>query len=75
VVLGLPEQKFVRLHLNGKKLGMVVYTCHLRGKLKIGKFQSSLVWAKKQDSISKITITKRAGGMTQVVECLASMKP
>jgi hypothetical protein len=48
----------------GKKLGMMAYICHYRGKHKIGRSQSRLAWAKKikkktQDRISRITRTKK----------------
>jgi hypothetical protein len=41
-------KKFVRPHLNGKKLGVVVCTCHPSDgrRLKIGGSWSSLPWAK-----------------------------
>jgi hypothetical protein len=35
--------------------------------------QSTLAWGKKQDSISKITRSKRVGGMVQVIDCLYNM--
>jgi hypothetical protein len=39
---------FVRPHLSGKKLGMVVCDCHPNdeGKLKTGVLLSRLAWAK-----------------------------
>jgi hypothetical protein len=42
------------------------------GSFKIGELPSKLAWAEKQNLISKITRAKRAGGVTQVVECLPS---
>jgi hypothetical protein len=49
VVPGQPQQKkFVRSHLNRKKLGMVLGTCYpsYREKLKIERLRSRPDWAK-----------------------------
>jgi hypothetical protein len=47
-------------------------TCHLSysGKPKIGRLQSML--GKSEPPISKINSAKRAGSMTEAVECLPS---
>jgi hypothetical protein len=50
MVKGQPGQKtLARPHLKGKKLGMVVHTCHPSdgGKIKTGGSQSRPVWAKR----------------------------
>jgi hypothetical protein len=66
--------KFMRPHLNSKKLGMVTCTCPLSYdvKHKIGRPQSRPVQAER-DPISKITKTKRTGGMAQAVQRLLSL--
>jgi hypothetical protein len=48
-------KKFVRPHLNRKKLGMVLYTCHPRDgrKPEIGRLQSPSTWAKSKTLSSK----------------------
>jgi hypothetical protein len=53
---------------------MVAWACHpsYGGKLNIGGSQSKTTWTKKREPISKITKAKRAGNVTQVVECLLS---
>jgi hypothetical protein len=48
---------------------MIMYVSHLHnyGKYKTGRTQSRLAWAKKQDSLSKITRAEKAGGMAQMI--------
>jgi hypothetical protein len=47
VVSGQPRQeKFMRLHFNGRKLGVVACACHPKMKCKIG-LQSRPAWGKK----------------------------
>jgi hypothetical protein len=60
----------VRLHLNGKKLGVVAHTCHHHGKVKVVGSWSRL--AKSKNPISKINRTKRSGDLAQVVGYLTS---
>jgi hypothetical protein len=65
VFLGQPRQKkFLRLHLSGKKLEMVVHICHLSDseKLKIERSQYRPIWAKEETLSPKITRAKRSGG-------------
>jgi hypothetical protein len=69
----------------GKKLGMMAYICHYRGKHKIGRSQSRLAWAKKikknpRPYLQNNQNKKRTGGMAQVAEhqtskCEAAFKP
>jgi hypothetical protein len=50
VVLGQPSQRVVRLHLNGKKLSMVVGACHpsYGRKYIIGRSRSRSAWTKRE---------------------------
>jgi hypothetical protein len=54
---------FGRPHLNGKKLGVVACSSHPSdsGKIKIGRSRSRMAWAKKVDSIFKISRAKKFG--------------
>jgi hypothetical protein len=75
LVPGQPGQKqFARPHLNGKKLGFVAPTYHLKNgdgrKGKIGGLRCRLAWAKKQDPISRITVVERTDGVVQAVKFL-----
>jgi hypothetical protein len=65
-------KRFLRPHLNRKKLGMVVCTCHPSEdrKHKIGGSWFRLTWAKSK-TISKIT---KAKGLEAQLTCLASLK-
>jgi hypothetical protein len=60
------------VYLSGKKLEMVVAwrACHpsYGWKYKMEASLSRLAWAKKGDSISKMAIVKRAGGVVQEVD-------
>jgi hypothetical protein len=69
VVPGQPRQTFVRHNLSEKNLGVVVHACHPSdgGKHKIGELLSSALWVK-SETISKITRSKRAGGLAQAIK-------
>jgi hypothetical protein len=66
-------KKFVRHHLNGKKLAMVACTCHSSDdrKLKIGSL-SKPTWPK---SKAKPEHNGWRGGSSTKSACLASVKP
>jgi hypothetical protein len=61
------SKKFARPHLNGKKMDMVLNTCYssYSGKHKYEDHGSG--WPGQK---VRLYLTKRAGGMAQVVECL-----
>jgi hypothetical protein len=61
MVLGQPRQKkFARPHLNEKKLGMTVCTCHSsHGKPKIRGLWSSQAWAKSETLSPKYYQSKK----------------
>jgi hypothetical protein len=64
-------KKFMRAHLDGKKLGVVACICHpsYGWKDKIGELMRSRAGLhKKRDSICKITRATMTGDMAQVVE-------
>jgi hypothetical protein len=67
-----PGKRFMRFPSQWKKLGLgvVAYTCHpgYGEKPKIGGLQCRLAWTKSKTS--KITRTKRTGGVAQVLEHL-----
>jgi hypothetical protein len=56
--------------MSTNKPGMVVHTCNPKYTGGIGRRIMVQDWPQKKDPIQKITKTKRAGGVAQVVECL-----
>jgi hypothetical protein len=66
----------VRPYLNRKKLDVVTHVCHptygRKHKIEISSTMVQASLEKKQDPISKITRSKRVGGVAQIVGCQPS---
>jgi hypothetical protein len=79
VFLATWEAEIVRIMVQGETqsqpmLGVVVHTCHPSYSKKHKLEDHKPAWAKKWDSVSKISRATRAGGVTQVVQHLLSKK-
>jgi hypothetical protein len=63
----------VRIHLNGKKLGVVAHICHPNDskKCKTGGSQSRLTWLEAEPHVQSNQI-KRAGSVIEMIQCLLS---
>jgi hypothetical protein len=69
----LGKKKFIRPPYQQKKAGHVACTCHSSYSGRHIKEDHGPGWpGKKQDSISKLSRTKRAGGVAQAVQHLPS---